>query len=334
MQIALRLAADAAVAGEVPVGAVVVKDGRVIGSGHNSPIYSCDPTAHAEINALRAAAQALGNYRMDGCCLYVTLEPCAMCCGAILHSRLQRVVFGAAEPRTGCAGSVMDLFAQAQLNHQTDVTGGLLANQASLQLQNFFRDKRTVQHQDATPLREDALRTPERCFDALTDYPWQPSYVNDLSSLNGLRMHYLDLGAADSGQVYLCLHPVPGWSYSFHAVFPSLVEQGGRVIVPDLIGFGKSDKPKREAFHSLDWHLRCLKEFRARLQLKDVVLIVPDANHPLVLGLAADPLCSIKAVKVQSCTQTNNAIQRAKLDAPYPDAGHRAGERALTAKRK
>ena len=109
MQLALRQAQAAADAGEVPIGAVVVRAGQVIATGHNAPVAQIDPTAHAEVNAMRAAAQVLGNYRLDDCTLYVTLEPCAMCSGAALHARFKRVVFGASEPKTGAAGSVLDL---------------------------------------------------------------------------------------------------------------------------------------------------------------------------------------------------------------------------------
>jgi tRNA(adenine34) deaminase len=112
----------------VPVGAVVIKNGQVIATGRNAPIASHDPTAHAEVVALREAARVLGNYRLDGCTLYVTLEPCAMCSGAMLHARVDRVVFGAADLRTGVAGSVLNLFDNKQLNHQTQVTGGVLAS--------------------------------------------------------------------------------------------------------------------------------------------------------------------------------------------------------------
>ncbi|MEI8326843.1 MAG: tRNA adenosine(34) deaminase TadA, partial [Betaproteobacteria bacterium] len=126
MRAALALAREAGAAGEVPVGAVVVKDGVIIGSGRNAPIALHDPTAHAEMLALRAAAQATGNYRLDGCELFVTLEPCAMCAGAMLHSRLARVVYGTPDPKTGAAGSALNLFAKTQINHQTGVQGGVL----------------------------------------------------------------------------------------------------------------------------------------------------------------------------------------------------------------
>lgn len=139
---ALALAADARQAGEVPVGAVVVREGQIIGRGFNAPISLHDPSAHAEIQALRAAAQALGNYRLAGCTLYVTLEPCAMCAGAIQHARIARVVFGASDPKTGACGSVVNLFAEPLLNHHTKVEGGMLAQQCGELLTAFFRERR------------------------------------------------------------------------------------------------------------------------------------------------------------------------------------------------
>ena len=143
MQLALAQAALAGAAGEVPVGAVVIRDGVVIACGHNAPIANHDPSAHAEMQALRAAARVLGNYRLPECELFVTLEPCAMCAGAMLHARLKRVVFGASDPKTGAAGSVIDLFAQAKLNHQTAVQGGVLAPSCAAVLQDFFKQRRT-----------------------------------------------------------------------------------------------------------------------------------------------------------------------------------------------
>ena len=143
MKLALAQAALAGASGEVPVGAVVMKDGILIASGHNAPIANHDPSAHAEMQALRAAALALGNYRLPECELFVTLEPCAMCAGAMLHARLKRVVFGAADPKTGAGGSVIDLFAHAQLNHQTLVEGGILAQECADMLKGFFRQRRS-----------------------------------------------------------------------------------------------------------------------------------------------------------------------------------------------
>ena len=141
MRQALALAGEAARAGEVPVGAVVVKDGRVVGRGYNRPISSADPTAHAEIVALREAAAAEGNYRLPGCELYVTLEPCAMCVGAMVHARPARVVYGARDPKTGACGSVVDL-ASLSTNHHTEFEGGLLAEECGSALRAFFAERR------------------------------------------------------------------------------------------------------------------------------------------------------------------------------------------------
>jgi tRNA(adenine34) deaminase len=142
MQEALKLAAQAAALGEVPVGAVVVRDGAIIGRGYNQPIAGSDPTAHAEIMAMRDAGKNLGNYRLADCDLYVTLEPCVMCSGAIMHARIRRVIYGARDPKTGACGSAIDLFAQTQLNHHAEVNGGMLADEAVDLLQDFFSRRR------------------------------------------------------------------------------------------------------------------------------------------------------------------------------------------------
>ena len=142
MREALSMARSAECLGEVPVGAVVVRDGLIVGRGFNSPIGESDPTAHAEIAALRDAARNLENYRLPGCELFVTLEPCARCAGAILHSRIARVVYGARDPKTGVHGSVVDLFAVERLNHHTQVEGGVLADECSRLLSGFFANRR------------------------------------------------------------------------------------------------------------------------------------------------------------------------------------------------
>lgn len=142
MRVALRLADRAVEAGEVPVGAVVVVAGEIIGQGHNRPIGAKDPTAHAEVVALRAAAQRQANYRLSGATLYVTLEPCAMCSGAMLHARVERLVFGAYDPNSGAAGSVIDVLGVSRFNHRVDVSGGVLENECREQLQSFFRQRR------------------------------------------------------------------------------------------------------------------------------------------------------------------------------------------------
>jgi tRNA(adenine34) deaminase len=142
MRLALDQACNAWALGEVPVGAVVVKDGTVIATGFNQPIGNSDPTAHAEIQALRAAAELLGNYRLSHCALYVTLEPCAMCAGAIQQSRIARLVFGAPDPKTGACGSVVDLFAEPRLNHHSTVRGRVLASESARLLSSFFAERR------------------------------------------------------------------------------------------------------------------------------------------------------------------------------------------------
>jgi tRNA(adenine34) deaminase len=142
MRIALDQAQNAWLAGEVPVGAVIMLNGQVIATGYNRPITTHDPTAHAEIVALRHASQLLANYRLPECELFVTLEPCAMCAMALMHARFKRVVFAATDPKTGVAGSVLDLFGNRQLNHHTEIIGGVLADASSQMLKQFFAERR------------------------------------------------------------------------------------------------------------------------------------------------------------------------------------------------
>lgn len=149
MREAISLARSAECLGEVPVGAVVVYEGLIVGRGFNSPIGENDPTAHAEIAALRDAARNLENYRLPGCELFVTLEPCAMCAGAILHSRIARVVYGARDPKTGVHGSVVDLFAVDRLNHHTEIVGGILAEECGRLLSDFFASRRAKREESA-----------------------------------------------------------------------------------------------------------------------------------------------------------------------------------------
>ena len=140
---ALVLARAAQERGEVPVGAIVVRDDAIIGRGGNAPIAANDPTAHAEIAALREAARVVGNYRLPGCSIYVTLEPCAMCAGAILHARIGRLIYGARDPKTGACGSVVDLFGEIRLNHHAAVVGGVLADECGKLLSDFFSGLRS-----------------------------------------------------------------------------------------------------------------------------------------------------------------------------------------------
>ena len=142
MEQALQQARISARAGEVPVGALVIKDGKILGAGHNRNLLDHDPTAHAEIVALRQAAATLGNHRLAGCEMFVTIEPCAMCAGAMVHARIARLVYGARDPKAGAAGSVLEVLNHPRLNHQMKVTPGVLADKCSEVLQEFFRERR------------------------------------------------------------------------------------------------------------------------------------------------------------------------------------------------
>jgi tRNA(adenine34) deaminase len=325
MALALAEARLAAEAGEVPVGAVLVKDGQLIATGRNTPVAQHDPSAHAEINALRAGATALGNYRLDGCELFVTLEPCAMCSGAMLHSRLARVVYGAADPKTGAAGSVLDLFAEPRLNHHTQMQGGVLAQECAAVLQAFFQQRRSAARAQAEPLRDDALRTPPKRFEALAGYGFAPQYVQDLPSQQGWRMHYIDEGGEGDVAWCLCLHGPGEWGYFFrHLVgLPGL-----RTLVPDLIGFGKSDKPKREAPHHLEWHRDVLLEWLARVQPASAAMVLAHsaaATELAALLMAAAPERFAAALVVPEGHEHIEDAWRA----PFPDRGYEAALRAL-----
>ncbi len=327
MALALAEARLAAEAGEVPVGAVLVRNGQVIATGRNTPVAHHDPSAHAEINALRAGAAALGNYRLDGCELFVTLEPCAMCAGAMLHSRLARVVFGATDPKTGAAGSVLDLFAEPRLNHRTQVSGGVLADECAAVLQAFFQQRRSAAREQAEPLRDDALRTPADRFAALPDYAFAPHYVQDLPAQRGWRVHWVDeSGEGSEGDIAscLCLHGPGEWGYFFR----HLVGQPGlRTLVPDLIGFGKSDKPKREAAHLLGWHRDVLLEWLARVQPASTVVLAHSAAASELASLlhaAAPGRFAALLVAPEGHERIKDAWR-----APFPDRGYEAALRAL-----
>lgn len=369
MRLALAQANTAGEAGEVPVGAVLVQrhaDGTatVLAAAHNNPVGSHDPTAHAEVRVLREAARQLGNYRLEGCELFVTLEPCPMCAQAAFHARLDRVVYGANEPRTGAAGSVVNLFALPELNHQTHVQGGVLAQECAQPLQAFFQARRNATREKASPLRDDALRTPDERFQNLPGYPWQPRYVSDLPALGGLRMHHLDEGPADAPRTWICLHGNPGWSYLYRKMIPVWLAEGDRVLAPDLIGFGRSDKPKKSSAHSFSWHRQVLLEWVERMDPRNAVLVVQDWGGLLGLTLPMEAPARYSGLLVMNTTLATgeqplspgflewramcrekpdysvsrlfgrsvphlSEAERAAYDAPFPDRGHRAALRAF-----
>lgn len=329
MRLALAQARAAGEAGEVPVGAVVVHQGRLLATGRNNPVAAHDPSGHAEVNALRAAAATLGNYRLDGCELFVTLEPCPMCAGAVLHARLARVVFGASDPRTGAAGSVVDLFANPSLNHHTQVQGGVLAHDCAQPLQAFFQARRAQAKAQAQPLRDDALRTPASRFDAFGT-PAELRGVADLPALAGLRLVWLDnaatmAGSAREAPALLCLHGPGQWGHLYRDLWPLAAHR--RLLVPDLIGHGRSDKPKKADACSEAWHVQVLDEWLQALDVGPVELVAPPAMAGVSQALAQRAGRVARQVALPA-RAWHAGPHEAWLDAPFPDAGHRAALRA------
>ena len=375
MRAALEQARAAADAGEVPVGAVVVRDGQIVGWGFNHPIGTHDPSAHAEIEALRDAAKRLGNYRLDGCALYVTLEPCAMCAGAILHARLDRVVWGAAEPRTGAGGSVLDLFAQAALNHHTAVTAGVLAHEAAALLTEFFGKRRVQQKQQALashPLRDDALRTPDALFAPALDCACPSCFYSEWPALGGLRLHTKDSAGqnpppAAAARQWLLLPGLPAQQGLFREFAAVLAERVDRVVAPDWLGLGRSDKPKKDNRLGDAQQLAMLQDLVYQLHLEGeqgLVVVAhgdaarlaqalvaqqaalgkpvqglwlidppnpaaPSADYRLWLEqLARKPALGIAAALGTSAVDAAMDADRQQWAAQFPDKGYRAGLRA------
>ena len=290
MGMALQEARLAAQRGEVPVGAVVVApDGKtLLGRGGNACIQGPDPSAHAEVQALREAARQFGNYRLEGCTLYVTLEPCAMCSGAMLHARLAEVVYAVADPRTGAAGSVVNLFAQEALNHQTRVrllgadevpmpeTLRKVQQECAAVLRAFFRERRersAMRRDDPehAPLREDAVRLPRQV--CATSPLWNPetSHWALVPCVLGAkapawRLHYHDSAPGDTTRPsVVLLHGYAAQAAQWQPWIAALHATGWRVLAPDLPGHGLSDKPKKTAQHSLQGQLDLLMQWWEQL---------------------------------------------------------------------
>ena len=271
MSLAIAQAVEAEQAGEVPVGAVIVKDSKVIAVGRNRTIEWNDPSAHAEVVALRAAATILGTYRMSELELFVTLEPCAMCSGTIFHSRLARVVYGAPDPKTGCAGSVVNLFGMHQLNHHTRVTSGLMSAECTALLSDFFKRNRQLKTVNFQPLREDSLRTSVTAFSGLDLIPLPDKYFY---SSDGFRMHYLHFKSEALSKTLLCIHDLPYWSYDLTPWLDKLRASGHTLLIPDMLGCGLSDKPKRSTFHTIFIHARLIKEIILNLKISSFDILV------------------------------------------------------------
>lgn len=325
MLLALDQAHEAAAAGEVPVGAVLVKNGVLIATGRNTPLHSHDPSGHAEINAMRSGATALGNYRLEGCELFVTLEPCAMCAGAMLHARLARVVYGARDPKTGAAGSVVDLFSLQQLNHRTRVTGDVLFDACARVLRTFFHQRRQQARKASRPLRDDALRTPEERFSQLPHQGLQSAWSTGGPIQRGWQMHWIDTSANGKGVPVVCLHGPGQWGYFFRHLMEI---KGVRWIAPDLIGFGRSDKPKREAVHDWEWHRDVLLEWLHSLQIGPVLLTYAESAAPLIDLLRVNS-SGLIGQHVFELPDERTGRESAAWRAPFPDHGHEAALRAL-----
>ncbi|WP_343293731.1 tRNA adenosine(34) deaminase TadA [Vandammella animalimorsus] len=295
MRLALAEAEQAAAEGEVPVGAVLVRDGQLLARNHNRTRQLADPSAHAEMLALREGAARLGNHRMGDCTLYVTLEPCAMCSGAVFQARLACVVFGASEPKTGAAGSVLDLFAHPGLNHHTQLVRGVLADECAALLEQFFQQRRRQQAQASQPLRDDALRTPEACF---APCPAAGHYSSALPELQGLRLHYQYLPQSQSQSLpqglpnhppaqpaqpctaLLLLHPPWHWSAWWAPLLQALPRGAYPALAPDLVGWGRSDKPKKSSWHAAARHARILLQLLDALGLRQFTLVSLEGAGP------------------------------------------------------
>lgn len=352
MQQALDLAYVASCHNEVPVGAVIVKNGEVIAKGFNLCIQNSDPTAHAEIVAIKQAASVLKNYRLEDCELYVTLEPCCMCAGAILNSRMKRVVYAASDFKAGAAGTVIDVFQNPSLNHQTTITKGVLNEESVAVLQNFFQKKRHEQTQTSLPnkLREDFLRLPVTIYKKFIEENQLAKFSHfnyQLNSLNGARLHYLDSGLANlksdqhNQKTIVILPGLMQSTHSFLDVFYYFKNIGTRVVVIDLIGMGYSDKPKKlkhDSFEAMiNYHFQYLNELLKVIKITSFDILA--ANLSAVIAQATKAIYSSTHIYLQNNSSgfmlpevkswkhlkqivEKNDVFTPGLLLPYPDQGH------------
>lgn len=282
-----------------------------------------------------------------------------MCSGAMLHARLARLVFGASDTKAGMAGSRADLFGMPDINPHTQVQGGLLADECGERLKRFFQARRV----NTAPVPEAGLRPSDAAFADLADMRFAPRYVADLAAAPGWRLHFVDEGPADAPLSWLCLHGDSGWSYTFRHAMPVWLAAGHRVAAPDMLGFGRSDKPKKAAFHQWHLHKRVLLEWIERQALDRLVLVLPGSAAVLGLGLLSElterlaglvlinapddplspawceatlrwqqwcqrhPLHQASAVLAEGGSGLSDA-ERLAYQAPFPDRGHSAALQA------
>ncbi len=316
MRVALAQAQRAGERGEVPVGAAIYQRGVLIAQAHNAPISLCDPSAHAEVLVLKEAAKVLGNYRLEDCTLYVSLEPCAMCAGAIFNARVREVVYAARDAKSGAAGSVVDLFADSRLNHHTRIRGGVLEQQSATLLQDFFKAQRRLQRQAAVQaksfLREDAVRRSLEslpCFESST----LSSSFYVLKAVPGMRLHYLhgEPSCLPTGQTYVCLHGANTCAGVFEPVFASLLSSGARVLAPDALGFGASDRFKKSRSHDFTLLMQSLLEWIEFMDLKDICFITHDASLVWALLLKARlPQRVVSVLAINPCLKSSLVPER------------------------
>lgn len=356
MQLALEQARAGERAGEIPVGAAILLDGKVVAVGYNQAISGCDPTAHAEIVAIRAAAKALGNYRLDRCEMYVTLEPCAMCMGAILHSRIAKLYFGAPDPKTGACGSVLNLPGDSRINHHCEVAGGISQAQCAQHLTDYFQRLRKDRRISRRPLREDALRLEKTVLAPFVPNA-EPVQRDDLEASKGLGVHVWQHRHAPSNPrcLVLCLHGATSWSYIYHDLLSIDIPPDVMVCAIDLPGHGNSDKTKTGTEFDIAFQLGIINALVVQTKAKTVHIVAQDIGCELGVWLAGEnpdrihgmtflnpvcsdflasadkykPTCSIRSRQqfiahiADQCGPDQHAIEA--LCAPYPDAGHMAG---------